>query len=296
MLVRNIPPGQYSYKKKQYIPGTGFDVDSYMANMKGNIYLWQGEPEKAVAEFEQVAGRSSSYKGFSDIPADIFGYNRIECFGCPSKEIMQTDYLQTFPFIKPVMNKRELAKALIELKKTGEKDGPEAARANYLLGNFYYNTSLIGYYRHILTFSNTNGKSSKFHNYYSWGGQYKERVPEYYLYFKDYKWNPLFRDHFNRPLAYLQRALEQAENDELKARILFAASKCEQGIFYSTQNDKELNNLKNINYKAREKKRLEIKTSRYRSYFQKLRAYRHTSFYKEVRTNCKYFEYYTTHY
>ncbi|MGS2761001.1 hypothetical protein [Sinomicrobium sp. M5D2P9] len=297
MLVNNIPPVEYDYQAKKYIQKVGFDLDSYAANMKGNVYLWQGEPEKALSEFKKTAnGDNTSYKNFSNIPRSIFGYNRIECFECPEDQVMQTDYADDFTFIPPSMNKKQLAEILIRLKKEGEKNDEKAAKANYLLGNFFFNTSLLGYYRNMLTFSDSNANNSRFHNYPDWNGHFKEKTPKYILYFKSYEWNPWFKDNFDRPLTYLKLALDKAVDDELKARILFAASKCEQGIFYSTQNDPELNNLKNLDYKARQTRRMEIKTSGYRSYFQLLKGYSHTSFYDEVKTNCKYFDYYSTNY
>ena len=297
MLVKSIPPVEYDYQAKKYIQKTGFDLDSYAANMKGNVYLWKGEPEKALSEFRKItSGDNTSYKNFSGIPGSIFGYNRIECFECPEEQVMQTDYMDDFTFIPPSVNKKQLAEILIRLKKEGEGNGEKAAKANYLLGNFFFNTSLLGYYRNILTFSGSNANNSKFHNYPDWNGHFEEKTPEYLLYFKDYEWSPWFKDNFDRPLAYLTTALDKTGDEELKARILFAASKCEQGIFYSTQNDPELNNLKNLDYKARQTRRIEIKTSAYRRYFKLLKQYSHTAFYEEVRTHCKYFDYYSTNY
>ncbi|SFW24688.1 hypothetical protein SAMN02927921_00676 [Sinomicrobium oceani] len=296
MLAENIPTVTYDYQVRKYQQNPEFDFESYVANMKGNIYLWNGEPKKASAAFENVRKISASLLNFEGITSEIFGFNRIECFECPEAGVIQTDYLDEFPFVKSSMNKKELSDAIIRLQKTGEGNGEKAAKANYLLGNFYFNTSLIGYYRQMLTFSSGNGKNSKFHNYFYWGSHFIPTPPHHILYFKDYTWKPWYQDNFHRPLDFLDKALDQTREDELKARILFAASKCEQGIFYSIQDDEELNNVENLDYRERKNQLLAIKTSRYRKYFKALKALDHTSFYKEVKSNCKYFDYYSTYY
>ncbi|WP_461533321.1 hypothetical protein [Sinomicrobium sp.] len=296
MLAENLSPKVYDATSRKMVKQSNFDVKSYISNMKGNIFLRQGDTKKAASFFEEVAPNFYNFKGFSHIPSEVFGYNRIECFECADNTVMQTDYLDDFDVIKPNMNKKELTRALITLEKAASGKGDKAAKAGYLLGNFYFNTSLIGYYRQFLTYSDSNAKNYKFHNYYGWNEQFDRTAPEYPLYYKNYGWKSWYYDDFEIPLSYLNLAMEQTTDEELKARILFAASKCEQGIFYSTQTDEDLNSLKDMEYSKRNAAKMEIKTSKYRSYFKQLKAYEHTDFYQEVKTYCKYFDYFTTNY
>ncbi|MCH7414784.1 hypothetical protein MM213_14885 [Belliella sp. R4-6] len=319
-LMSSITPKHYDYDTRKYVLDKSFDLPVYIAFVKGNTLLREGKARDAKEQFDLVPEdyarfkgdfnpttqqfdllHKAFYDGYSNVPASIFGYNRIECFECPedlmigeADKVIEVDYLENFHFIKPLMNKRELAEAVISLEKEARKKGKKAAQANYLLGNFYYNTTTIGYYRHILAFDASNGNGSKYSNYLSWGGQYIAQEPTYPLYFKNYGFKAWFPDNFNLPLEYLDKALKLAKEDELKAQILFAAAKCEQGIFYSTQEDEDLNSLKSLSYQDRQNKRVEIKNTRYREYFNKLKSYNHTAFYEDVKTYCKYFEFYTT--
>ncbi|MFD2033651.1 hypothetical protein ACFSKL_02555 [Belliella marina] len=319
-LMTAITPKHYDYNTRKYVNDKTFDFPVYIAFVKGNTLLRQGKAKKAKEQFELVPDNYARFKdsynpntqqydplheafynGYANVPASIFGYNRIECFECPedlligeTQTAIESEYLDNFPYIKLMMNKGELASAVLQLEKDAGKKGEKAAKANYLLGNFYYNTTTIGYYRHILAFDSSNGNGSKYSNYQSWGGQYIVQKPSYPLYFKNYGFKAWFPDNFHLPLEHLDKALKLAKDDELKAQILFAAAKCEQGIFYSTQDDVDLNNLKSLNYQDRHNKRIEIKNTRYRAYFKKLKTYDHTAFYEEVKTYCKYFEYYST--
>ncbi|MDR7129403.1 hypothetical protein J2X69_001740 [Algoriphagus sp. 4150] len=317
-LVASITPKHYDYNIRKYVTDKTFDFPVYIAFVKGNTLLRQGKAKQAKEQFELVPDDYARvkdsystatqqyeplYNGYANVPASIFGYNRIECFECPedmligeTQKAVELDCLDDFPFIKPMMNKGELAEAVLQLEKAANKKGEKAAKAHYLLGNFYYNTTTIGYYRHILAFDSSNGNGSKYSNYLSWSGQYVVKKPTYPLYFKNYGFQSWFPDNFHLPLEHLDKALKLAKDDELKAQILFAAAKCEQGIFYSTQDDDELNNLKSLNYQDRYNKRLEVKNTRYREYFKKLKDYDHTAFYEEVKTYCKYFDYYTSHF
>ncbi|MCH7407891.1 hypothetical protein MM239_00660 [Belliella sp. DSM 111904] len=318
-LIDYIVPNVYNQNTQKYEVDEYFDFPIYVAYVKGNTLLRRGEIQKAKDQFDNVpddytqfreyynyqshkyeALHSTVYNGYANVPASLFGYNRIECFECQedmglgnNHRMIETDYLEDFPFIKPLMNKRELTEVVLQLEKIAGKKGETAAKANYLLGNFFYNISTLGYYRHILAFDWSNGNSPKYHNYYSWGGHYKERVPNYPFYFKNYSFSVWYPDDFNLPLTYLKKALKLTKNEETQARILFAASKCEQGIFYSTQDDEELNGLDKLDYKARNDKLLDVKISRYRTYFKKLKEMEQTQFYEEVMSHCKYFEHYS---
>lgn len=288
-----------------------YDFESFVANMEGTMALTEGDFRKALRFFEKVDPKFSLrggvvaydenwnptfshevYNGFSNISEAVFGYNRMECFECPEELVMNTEFTEDFSFIKKKMNKKELAEALIQLDEISKMKGEKAAKAGYLLGNFYFNTTTLGYFRELLTFDINNSYGPKFHdNYFS---------PEANVfYFKGYGYNPNYQNHFELPLTYLESALSKTELPEMKARILFALSKCEQGTFYKAMHTDPA--LKNIeydwnNYAAYEQKMLAVKTSKYRKYFKELKKYHSTGFYKEVTSHCKYFDYYSSHY
>ena len=253
------------------------NADVYLAGIKGTVYLAQGELEKALSYFD-IANDDS------DIPYLIFGYNRIESFESPENEVMGVDYLSDFPFIKGNMNKKMLTKTLIQLREAAQKNNELAAKANYLLGNFFYNTTSTGYYRHVLRFDNNNGNGEKFNGENNTPVNLSGNV-----YLKGYADSYYFPDNLTLPNQYLERAMELARNDELRARIAFALSKVEQEAFYLK------NNMFGHDYfywHDGERPEGDGVLISNRKYFKELAKYSHTNFYDEVKTNCLYFDYY----
>lgn len=286
-----------------------YDFESWAANFKGTLALAKADFQTALMNFKKVnpkfalrAGlisydddwslvyKKGIYNGFSGISSRVFGFNKIECFSCPESMVMQADFLNEFPFIKNKMNKAELAEAIIELDKIAKQNGEQAAKANYLLSNFYFNTTTIGYFRELLTFDIDNSNGEKFHS--EDFGQ-----PSVHFYYKDYSTYPYYRDQFELPLNYAEAALSKAGSDELKARILFTASKSEQGLFYKKINENPEAFGQDswwLDYDSPAIMALKVKD--YRKYFKALKSYSNTAFYKEVKSNCKYFNYYSNHY
>ncbi|MFA7448859.1 MAG: hypothetical protein WCY77_10505 [Weeksellaceae bacterium] len=286
-----------------------FDFENWLANMKGTLALSKGDLKTAKSEFSKVNpkfslrggnvyGEDYEYKykkgvfnGFSNISENIFGYTQKVCYNCAENWVMKNEYLNEFPFIKSKMNKLEVTHALIQLNEIGNKSDERASKANYLLSNFYYNTTILGYFREFLRFDVDNSYGGKFHDDYLDSKSYDG------FYFKGYEWGYKFDSNFERPMNYAVKALEQAKDDELKARILWAASNIEQAIFYNSEStDKDILNLGDSWDENYSDKLLEIKVRKYRKHFKELKKYSNTNFYKEVKSNCKYFNYYSTHY
>jgi hypothetical protein len=243
----------------------GIDYINYLRSM---VYIVKGDLQKANA----AAQKAAKYDKEMYLPNTLFGYNRIECFDCDDAEIMGLDYLTDFSFISAKMGLKSLTEALLKLQKTGEGTGILASKANYLLGNFFYNVSFTGYYGNISHFS------TRQHHYFGdWFSPKTDIFNDiYFKYYPSYYENPA--DIAQR---YLEKSYQQATADELKARIVFALSKCEQEKYYEiptswTDND-------NVLIKGRK-------------YFAELMKYKQTKFFKEVKTNCKYFEYYVNNY
>ena len=109
-----------------------------------------------------------------------------------------------FPFIRDNMTEFDVTDALMQLQKLGEKKGDAAAKANYLIANFYYNVSVTGYYRHYLRFDNNNGFC------YDKYGSYDD--------------NP-YQNTLRLSSNYLEKAMKTASDNELKAHIVFAQAK-----------------------------------------------------------------------
>lgn len=247
------------------------DVPSYLNYIYGIAYLTQGEIDKACAAFSKTTNCSSRM-----LPSTIFGYNRIECFEC--QNTMDVDYLSDFQFVLDTMTYCDLAETLLQLKKIADAKTGLAAKANYLLGNFFYNVSESGYFRHVLRFGSDNGNDSqRYHLYHNIQNSANKISFKYYSpYYEDP--NPIARQ-------YLENAYQQTSDRELKARIVFALSKCEQHSYnFSNENRYSWWNLR----------RHDVLISG-RESFKELMHYQGTAFFDVVQSNCKYFDYYVTH-
>lgn len=275
---------------------TSFDLNGYIQNMKGSIYVMEGNLSKAREAYAKVSSKfrlqrsawfqsgpktmpfEEGFDGFSGISNRIFGYNEIECFDCSDNMTMGIDYMSDFKFIKSSMNKLDVVDALIKLQKMGESNNELGAKANYLLGNFFYNITNTGYYRHIFRFDENNGNSEKY--------RFSDK-PDIYknIYFKGYTWNSYFKNDVVTPQTYLEKAYTNAKDSELRARIAFALSKCEQALYYDTN--------KVSSYYWLNSDQILIKD---RKYFAELAKYKGTAFYDQVKSNCRYFDYYVSNY
>lgn len=247
------------------------EIQDKINYIRGIIYLTDANLEKALASFSKMKRDT-----FDFVSSGIFGYNKIESFDSNEDDVIVTNYFSDFPFIREVMSERELVEALIKLRSIGEQNTNLSPKANYLLGNFYYNTTRTGYYRQILRFDQTNGYCSKFDAI---------SKPDLYnnIYFKYY--SIYYKNNIHIPIMFLEKAYAYADDDTLKARIAFALSKCEQEVYYDNNN---VGYYYAYNNKSGDDGILITK----RKYFKELAKYKNTDFYNEVKTNCKYFEYY----
>ena len=279
------------------VEASQFMLKSYINNMRGTIYLSEENLELALKSFQQVdpayhqsrfqwdSNNGIEYKafdgefnGYSGISRNIFSLSKIECFNCEENKVMPVKFTKRFSDIKPTMNKLELTQTLLKLKSVAKSRKKTAAEANFLLGNFYYNTTNLGYFRHILRFDSDNSHCAKYDNS-------KEKDIYKNIYLKNYSWETYFVNNFNRPDYYYQAAYKRARNRELKAQIAFALSKCEQADFQKLDYSDISQDI--------EKDGILIKNRRY---FAELKKYSNTNYYKEVKSNCLYFDYYISHY
>ncbi|NDV64606.1 hypothetical protein [Bacteroides sp. 224] len=248
-------------------------VTDYIKYMKGVIYLANDDLEMAKQMFETNRYLSNS------ISSDVFGYNRIECFEC--KDNMAIDYLSEFDYIDDNISEGELVYILMQLKEEALKNDSRSAKANYLLGNFFYNVSATGYYRNYVRFGYASNSQWFFDT------KDKNRLFKDQISLKDIP--SYFDNSVEIANNYLQTAYQFASDNELKARIVFALSKCEQGMHYQKLFDKY--QADEYWWSGRDEDWVMISN---RKYFEELMKYKNTRFFKEVETNCKYFEYYVS--
>lgn len=252
-------------------------------------YDWSSNVEKT--SLHQY--KPSEYNGFNNIPNLVFGHNVWESFQSDAATSMKMEDYTPFPFIKKDMNKLELVDALIQLKTIGNGKDEKAAKANQLVGNLLYNTSILGYYRELFVMDIDNSNGGK---YDFWNTDKKTPYRYYYKNFLDSSY--IEPDNFDLAINYYKKALDLATNKEQKARILFQMASAEQGKYYQY----EAKNQANIDYSdpkyseksdAHLKQLDEIKNQKFRTYFAMIKnQYADTETAKGLMGSCSYFGYF----
>ena len=174
------------------------DYDKYLAYVKGVVRLTNGDLKEAKPLFKK--------QGRLTVSKRIFGNNIRVWYSGEEDEIMRDDYIAEFAFIKNKMSEFDVTEALLKLQEIADEDSDKGAKANYLMGNFFYNVSLTGYYRHYLRFDNNNAYNWEKFSFYS--GLYQNTLP-------------LAAKYFNAAYA-------RATDEELVAHILFGKAKVAQ--------------------------------------------------------------------
>lgn len=181
--------------------------NSYLSYVKGVLRLGDGDFKTAKSLFQKQTRLQMSHR--------LFGHNIDVYYSADEGDIMRDDYVGEFSFIRDNMSELEVTDALMQLQKLGDKKGDEAAKANYLIANFFYNVSRTGYYRHYLRFDNDNGFS-----YWKYGPDADR-----------------YKNTIELSDAYLEKAKKTATDRELLAHIIFAQAKnaqqlMEDGVSY----------------------------------------------------------------
>ena len=174
--------------------------NNYLSYVKGVLRLTDGDFKTAKSLFQKQTRLQMSRR--------IFGHNIEVYYSGDEKDIMRDDYIGEFPFLRDNMSELEVTDALMQLQKIGDKKGDEAAKANYLIANFFYNVSRTGYYRQYLRFDNDNGFS-------------------YWKYGPD---GTAYKNTLELSDAYLDKARKTATDRELLAHIIFAQAKNAQQL------------------------------------------------------------------
>jgi hypothetical protein len=289
-------------------------IDAFFAVIYGDRAMREADFEKARAYYAKAQDFSgiprsewnsdqkkimplpystTAYNGFNNISDLVFGHNVWESYQSSPAESMQKEDYTAFPFIRPVMNKFQLSDVLLQLKQIGKGKDEKAAKANQLIGNLLYNTSILGYYRQlfVMDLDNTNGGKYDFPG----PGQQKPN-PYYYKNFLDRSY--IEPDNFDLAISYYKKALALSADKERKARVLFQMASAEQGKYYQY----EAKNPSKIDYsdpKYSEKSDMyqaqlnQIKNQKYRTYFTMLKTqYADTETAKKLMGSCTYFGYF----
>jgi hypothetical protein len=222
--------------------GDFYTVES-LHEIMGTSFLGAFEFSHAVSEFEQAG------KTVHVLLADPFLIHIKDCHDC--------DYERAGNGMK--MTKLDLARELVALEKEANTPSEQQAAACYKLGNACYNLTDFG----------NNWSATR----YYWS-------PPYYVAWVRDKPDTTYDDCF-KALGYYNKALTLTKDKELAARCCFMASKCEQNMFY-TSNDYGVDALGDAR-----------KNAKYRTYFKILKAkYADTKFYNEAIGECGYLKSY----
>ena len=290
------------------------DVASFFQVIYGDNEMRQNNFAKAAEHYRKVTGFAAlkqyesiwneekqeydqklvegGYNGFSQIPSLIFGHSVMECFNCPDGKTMRSEDF-SFDFIKEKMNKLDIAEAALQLQNIAKGRDTKAAQANQLLGNLLYNTSVLGYYRHVFVLDINNINGGKFDIVPGDAPLGLPSPPYYYKSFGSLTFN--HRDNFDHALGYYQKALQLAQNREQKARILFQIASAEQGKYYQYEAQQPFEvSYSDENYdqkrEAFDKKLADAKNTQFRKYFQMLKKdYANTQTSKELMGSCSYY-------
>jgi len=264
-------------------------AQNFSGILRGNYERYNPQ----TGNYEKLVYDGTNYDGFNNIPNLVFGHNVWESFQSSDSETMKAEDYTAFSFIKPKMNKVELADALIQLKKIGTGKDQKSAQANLLVGNVLYNTSVLGYYRQLFVMDIDNSNGGK---YDFWS---TDKQTPYQYYYKNFTSTTYIEpDNFDLALNYYKKSLDLFNDKEQKARVLFQMASAEQGKYYQY----EAKNQANIDYSdpkwsekndAHEKQMAQLKNEKYRTYFSQLKSqYSDTEAAKTLLGSCSYFDYF----
>ena len=284
----NVIYGDFAMRNAEFEKAkTYYENAKNFAGIPRVIYDW-----KEDTRIENPLKYSKNeYDGFHNISSLIFGYNVWESYQSAPEESMKAENLQAFPFIKTTMSKLELAETAIQLEKAGKENSQNAAKANQILGNLLYNTSVLGYYRHVFVMDINNENGPKFH--------FGNSTSDFHYYYKNFSYQSFIEpDNFDVANKYYQLALAKTNDREEQARILFQMASAEQGKYYQYET-KSSPEIPYDDPKWEEKENLQknqldkIKNAKYRTNFALLKSkYADTKTVKKLTSSCLYFGYY----
>ncbi len=255
------------------------------------IPLPEGHYDYESGNYIKYQDTSGMYNGFRNISGLIFGHNVWESYQSPDNISMKAEnFVNEFPFIKQNMNKLELADAVLKLQKTGNAKDDIAAKANQLIGNLLYNTSVLGYYREVFVMDIDNSNGGKYY--------FGSDASPFRYYYKNYSSNVFIKpDNFDLAIQYYNKALLNAADNEQKTRILFQMGSAEQGKYYQWEARQKSIPYDDKNWEQKSKQQevdfAKMKNENYRTYFTQLKQkFGNTQTAKTLTGSCSYLDYF----
>ncbi len=230
----------------------------------GHYFLQQGEPRQALPWLEKSVLDNAEANSISDyfqklVPASVFSNNTYECYSCDVEEVMEDEVYKAdlFAFIHSglgtegdpegmgdlalgidrLMQKSKLAKSLLmldSLSNCGTKWKEKLA--HYLLGNYYFNVSNTGYYRHLLVGYNCN---SARYRYFPFDAEKYESASDLYARREGYnlegsaKMRKMYHGLAKIAYRHYEEMLALSDDRELNSRTLYMMAKCELNDLYN---------------------------------------------------------------
>ncbi len=234
-----------------------------LLDMKATLLMSTGQFEAAMETYKRMPAEAWNDFGQFNPFRETFK----DCLKCNEQ---RTDTIS----LSSMMNRGELLTELLDLdyKAKGDLDG--AARHYYLLGLAHYNMSYFGFAWKAMDYFRSGSTWAKLHRAKSADGD--SRVFDH--------WKFPFGNRENtgldRALQCFNRARELAFDPEMAAKAAFQAARCEQKIYFQSEQYKPepcCNRIPRI-------------PADYLGNFERLKnEYSNTNFYKEIIKECKYF-------
>lgn len=278
----------YELKGTHYLKNDDLNnATTWFAKVPANLsFLTDVQYSYTGNEYKEKRTATKGFNGYSNISARIFSNNIRSYFEDEEQKALTDDVykLKEFAFIPTTMNKLQLTEILIKLKQMASEKNEAAARANYLLGNYYYNTSAFGYYRNLFYYETGNYNLSYIY-------QYTSNKPNDLANPYNYKGGTglVYQNQLQKAYDSYLKTESISTFNELKAKAIFQASKVELDNFFIKDN--EINN--NSYYSSFWEKPNILYSERNRPLFKILKTkYANTKYYNQIVSNCLYFKYY----
>lgn len=286
--VKAFLVANYAYQVEEYFPTQMVEQIIELAQKKDKTPMekWMSDfdPE-TIASLQLTAMRGCIASGDIDKaielknkyaindnePVEMFGHNIMNIYGLDYG--IYTDYVAD---VVGNSKKVSLTATLKKLVQLAAGDDAAAAKANYVLGNFYYNISHVGVCRHYLKgYSSPDYYMSEYDSYSNTGeltiSKFDKDAARQEENFRVV--NGTFTNTINLADRYFKRADTFEIGDEFAAHVAFGLVKCDQarnqesGSWYSSMYASPL--------------------------FARLaKDYSDTKYANEVRSNCVYYYYY----
>lgn len=237
----------------------GEDITESLFDLKATYYFQQNNFPAALEQYKQIPVVNwDNYGTFYP-----FDESLIDCVNCTHK-VDSTE----------IYNKGELFQKLVDLEVQIRAHPDDNALFYYQIGLALYNTSFYGH-------------SWKAKDYYRTAGTWYRLTKKQVYYDYLYPLGNWENTDSSLPLSYFQKALvKAADKPEFAAKIAFMAAKCEQNLYFCSEDYRPEPHPNDIPDPPK----------KYRFFFDVLKKhYSKTKFYEEIIDECEFFDAYSQH-